>query len=399
MRRRLWLALAQLTFLSLPVCAASRITVQQLTEILASARTSHAPDGETARKIGRLALKERLSSDTLSTLQLGLGELTRQALALAADQSAFLDPPAAEIAPGHAPTPAEQQAMLQAALVYVFHYVSVLPNLVCRETIYRFDDASTPDRHYRVGELHLRDTMAGELTVRGGAESFVLQETGAGAPGGKPSLTNQSADPKVGMTTSGEFGSALAALFAGGTQRFVWRRWETVDGKRVAVFDYSVPRSDSRFTVSWSGERGGQEGHRDFSRRSGYRGEVSIDPASGGILRLTEQAVSLPADFPVQRSDTAVVYRAVNLGGRFMLCPARSITIMEGHPSNAPVHEQLLATSEIDVVNLTSFAHYLNRVEFTLYRLFQADSKLSFDTPSKPPAVPPEATPAPQSQP
>jgi VWFA-related protein len=389
MRRHVWVALAQLWALSLPVCAASRVTVQQLAELLASARASHSPDDEMARKIGRVALKERLFGETLSTLERGLGEGARQALELAADQSAFLGPPAAEIAPGPAPTPAQQQAMLQAASNYVLHYVNVLPNLICRETVYRFDDASTPGRHYRAGELHLRDTIAGELTVRDRAESFKLQQTSAAAPGGKQSLSNESSDPKTGMTTSGEFGNALAALFAAGTQSFVWRRWETVDGRRVAVYDYSVPRSDSRFTVSWSGERG-PEGHRDFSRKSAYRGQVSIDPASGGVFRLTEQALSLPQDFPVQRSDTAVEYRAVNLGGKFLLCPARSISVMDGHPSNAPVHEQLMATAEINIVNLGVLAHYLNRVEFTNYRKFEAETKLSFETPAVPPPAPPE---------
>jgi VWFA-related protein len=388
MRRHAWVALAQLWALSLPVCAASRVTVQQLAELLASARASHSPDDETARRIGRVALKERLSGETLSTLERGLGEGARQALELAADQSSFLDLPAAEIAPGPAPTPAEQQAMLQAALSYVFHYVDVLPNLICRETVYRFDDASTAGRHYRAGELHLRDTIAGELTVRDRAESFKLQRTSAAAPGGEQPLTNQSSDPKTGMTTSGEFGHALGALFAAGTQSFVWRRWEMVDGKRVAVFDYLVPSSDSRFVCSWSGERG-HEGRRDFSRKSAYHGEVAIDPAFGGVFRLTEQALSLPQGFPVQRSDTAVEYRAVNLGGKFLLCPARSITIMDGHPSIAPVHEQLMATAEINIVNLSALGHYLNRVEFTSYRKFEAQTKLSFETSAALPSAPP----------
>ena len=398
MRRHIWVALAQLWALSLPVCAASRVTVQQLAELLASARASHSPDDEMARKIGRVTLKERLSGETLSTLERGRGELTKQALALAADQSSFLDPPAAEIAPGPAPTPAQQQAMLQAALNYVSHYVIVLPNLVCRETVYRFNDASTPGRPWRTGELHLRDTIAGELTVRGGAESFKLQEAGAVAPGQDRPPQNESSGLKTGMTTSGEFGGILAALFAAGTQRFVWRRWEILDGKRVAVFDYSVPQPDSHFVVAWSGE-GATEGHRNISRKSAYRGEMSIDPASGGILRLTEQALPLPQGFPIQRSDTAVEYRAVNLGGRTLLCPARSITIMHGHPSIAPVHEQPIGTAETDFVNFTSFVHYLNRVEFAGYRLFQADSKLSFDTQSTPPAAAPENAPAPQASP
>ncbi len=345
--------------LALPLCAGSRVTVQQLAEMLDSARCGHTADAGVAADIGRLQLEERLSGASLSLLERGAGAKTIEALGLIADESAFLDPTGDAIAPGPVPRAAEQRAMVEQAEKYVLQYIKVLPNLVCTQITRRFDDAPLPDNPHQRGDLHLRDITAGELTVRDGTESFRIHSLTTVARGGMLPRQNE----RTKLLTSGEFGSILAGLFIAPTTKFAWLRWEMLDGRRVAVFGYSVPEPDSRFTVFWAGDRGRwPERHLELHRRAGYRGEVSIDPVSGAITRLTQQAVDLPRDFPIQRDDTAVEYGSVDLGGEACLCPRRSVTIIDELQRSGP------------------HAHYLNRVEFTDYHRFKAESKIVADT-------------------
>ena len=73
-----------------------RVTVHELEQMLDAANEEH--DGELAKQLAGLELSERLSSSQLSLWKDRLrGKKSRAALVALADESAFLDPPAAEI--------------------------------------------------------------------------------------------------------------------------------------------------------------------------------------------------------------------------------------------------------------------------------------------------------------
>jgi len=55
--------------------------------------------------------------------------------------------------------------------------------------------------------------------------------------------------PLGGLITYGEFGAILAAPFGPGKAR--WSHWETMDGKRMAVFTYSIDRAHSNYSLTW----------------------------------------------------------------------------------------------------------------------------------------------------
>ena len=224
--------------------------------------------------------------------------------------------------------------------------------------------------------------------MRDGAESFhirnanliVAQANGAGDFQQTP----------LGLTSSGEFGSILAQPFAG-RAAFAWRRWETWDGKRVAVVGYSVRLAGSAVTVSWCSQDDVQ-GLERLSQQAAFRGEMSVDPATGAILRVTQQAVDLPTEFPVRHAWTVVEYLPVELGGGSFLLPARSLSFMEalrllpkpwglGHVGGVPPAGR-------------SYAHYLNRLKFRDYRRFTAESNLVFDAAPETPPAPATSRPA-----
>jgi VWFA-related protein len=352
---RLAKAVIALSLAPLLFFGAGGVAVRQLDGMLAAARAAGASDDAIANKIAHLDLKERLTRATLARFSSGFGQRTAAALELLADRSAFLDPPADEIVPGEPPSPADLHAMIERAQAYTLAYVKDLPNVVCSRIVSRFDD---PGAHGH-GQLRLWDTLTGELTVRDGAESFHIQNAGlitatANGAGGYEQTPND-------VMTSGEFGSILAELFVAHTA-FVWHRWEKLDGKRVTVVGYSVPREGSLFTVSWCCKADDRGLHR-FSQRAAYEGEMTIDPASGAVLRVTQQAVGLSAEFPVKRTWTAVEYLPMTLGGGSFLLPAKSVTFMEA------------------LWPMTGrFVHYLNRSEFRDYHKFAAESDLAFDT-------------------
>jgi hypothetical protein len=63
-----------------------------------------------------------------------------------------------------------------------------------------------------------------------------------------------------------------------------------------------------------------------FRKRTGYQGEIAIDPASGTILRLTVIA-DLEPRLPLLTSEIMVEYGPVMIGGKTYTGPARSVSI------------------------------------------------------------------------
>jgi len=328
------------------------VTVKQLAEILTSARR---PDDKMANEISKLTLTERLTSPTLSNLSRGQGKRTQFALHVLADESQFLDPPAAELPAKPSPSASDQKAILAQASNYARAYIGNLPNFTCTQTTHRLDN----DPSHRAAEIDAdseairamvraypvpvteRDTVSAKLTFDNGADAHRHISTVAvgRAPNGTPSLR--------GLITSGEFGGIIQSVFSSGAiADAVWSHWETIDGKLVAVFKYSVDFARSTFFLYW------QDSEKK-EQRVAYRGAVFIEPNSGSILRISWQAVDVPPAFPMHSSETVVDYRSVEIGGGSWLCPVRSVTISGGGRFVS-----------------------LNRVEFTDYHRFGSDARI-----------------------
>jgi hypothetical protein len=238
-----------------------------------------------------------------------------------------------------APSPdsAQQGAMLAAMARYAEKYISGLPNFLCELTT----------EQYRSGVRHLRwkrgDTLTAQLAFSNGQEKSILK-----AVNDKP-LKASSPRRHRPLTTSGEFGSILADAFADSSNaRFRWNRWDTIQGKRVAVFDYAIDKEHSFLRLSRSDLA---------SAIVPYHGSVYGDPDSGAIYRVSNEATEIPADIKIVSITTTVDYVETTIGaGRYLL----------------PSHATVFDNRGFDLVR--------NELYFRSYRKFEAESSIKFES-------------------
>ena len=134
---------------------------------------------------------------------------------------------------------------------------------------------------------------SGTVLYRDGEENF--------RPTSDPSDSSNLFSLRVpGLTTSGEFGPVLVTAILDAAQgNMVWTRWERGAAGLEAVFPYEVTAEQSHYMVE--------------QRKSGYSGEIAIDPSSGTILRLV-----LKSDLqrgPMTLADMMVEYGPTELAG------------------------------------------------------------------------------------
>jgi VWFA-related protein len=336
---------------ALPAIGSRRVTVSQLEEALSSAIVAHRPDLEISRQVGTFEMTERLTDITLDRFAaaLKLGPRTALALQLLSDQSAFLTPPANELPAAAFPDAVTQQKMLDAARGYANQTWSRMPNFFVNRVTNRFDDAphalAKGDWPVDLG-LQPTGSTSRQVTFRNGKE--VLDTAGG---------DNATAPQEIGLRSWGEFGPALAVVLGDIAQRAVaFSHWEQTPSGPAAVFSYTVPREASHYAVAYgyvsqtvigrtqfgySGQRRSpqqvaniprEKTYQTYSEKPGYHGTISIDPATGAVMRLTIQAELSNSD-PLLLAETMVEYGPVTIGERNFICPARSIAIsMERGP-------------------------------------------------------------------
>ena len=347
----------------LPASGARRVTVAQLEEALTSAEAAHHADLDAARQIGELEMTERLTDRVLGHLAAthSLGPRTALALQLLSDESAFLDPPARELPATAFPDAAAQQHMLDAARAYSVETWNRMPNFFVTRTTNRFDDGPhvlvKGDWPVRAG-LQPVGSSSRQVTFRDGKE---VQDTAVDAalPG--------KADQEVGLHSWGEFGPALFVVLSdvakGKVEFSHWEETALVQPKGggtthatqpglVAVFRYSVPRTFSHYSVNYcclrdaksigsarvnyGSNRGGPQGPSPYQANSidfhpfvetpGYHGTLSIDPATGTVVRITIETELSNGD-PLSRAATAIEYGRIQIGDASYYCPIRSLAL------------------------------------------------------------------------
>jgi hypothetical protein len=368
---------------SLPACAIRHLTVAQLEKTLASSITHHHTDAEMVREFGDFDLTERLTDATRQRIcdSLHLGPRTTLSLQLLADESAILDPPVAELPTDAAPDAAAAAHIFKAATAYVTQTLPHLPDFLATRTTYTFNDTA---QIFKVNEwpvragLHLVANNTREITFRDDQEvtEAVPQGTKASFP----------ARPKErGLQSNGEFGALLGIIFVDAPKGTVaFHHWEKTSTGMVAVYHFSVPKTESHYNVNYcclsdgirtntrqgGGRRGGsvvgnQQGNATvlFHKIPAYRGSLFIDPASGVIRRVTLDAEM--GDSSVSRAATVIEYGQVVIGNRKFICPLRSMVLYEGPAEYGPPASELPATTTKALepkgtlyVNETSFTNY-----------------------------------------
>ena len=338
------------------LCAANfasaerRVSVKQLEVLLTAAGEYGKRDANIARGLADVGLTERITDSTLSKLLLECPDPAHpMPYRFSRRPAHILDAPPDERLNinvprnGRTDRDSRSRQRLRRTLSPDF------PNFLCTRATRHFY------RRQAWQGFRLSNTDIGQLSFSNGVESYV-SDTGTGqtAP----------VESQSGLTTFGEFGSILGALFTtDSAPSMEWSHWETVNGVRTAVFRYSVAADRSRFTVGWCCP---ENSSRPVVVRAAYKGWLYIEPASGAALRVTRQALELPKDFGTRESETVVDYRNVRIGSRAFLCPVRSVTL-----SDTTLHDSVAGKYRVE---------YLNDVRFVHYRKFGAEAKLVADS-------------------
>ena len=233
-----------------------------------------------------------------------------------------------------APSEAEQTAMLAAMRQYAEQYISGLPNFICAQVTQQFE-AGRKATHWHKG-----DTLRSKLVFAHGSEERSLELVNNKPPGPGRRW-------RAPLTTEGEFGILLANVFGESSEAsFRWREWETIRGKRVAVFDYTVDREHSTLKLTLS----------DLAHSVvPYHGSVYADPSAGSVWRISNSAFDIPPEVRTKSISTVIEYDQVPIGGREYLLPVE-------------------ATVSLD----TGSNNVRNDISFSEYRKFETDSSVTY---------------------
>lgn len=364
-------------------------TLPQLHNLILA--STHERDHKLADHLYTLQLTHRLSPAQFQALQAKLpGQKSRQALLILADQSQFQPPPPSTIPNRPAPPIPRQQAIINKAIAYVVATIDRLPNLYARIHTTRYRNSppvmlkSYTGSTMQYGIRNKIDHSTATVLYRDGRE--VIQ---------KGSHRHNRITPSSSfMSTYGEFGPIFSVIFGDlPNGKIKWARWtQTTDGMD-AVFQFTIPRAASHYMVGTCCIHG-----RPFQQISGYHGEITLDPSTGTILRLT--ILTTPPPYaPLSQWGTLVKYGPVTLGGKKYDCPVKSISLYRG-PANPTFpgkfqhpESKTSAQTAADVPMQTQ----LNQTLYTNYHLFRAKVKI-LPYENHPPAKP-STKPTPQPQP
>jgi hypothetical protein len=239
-----------------------------------------------------------------------------------------------------------QNAMLRRAGAFVFQTLTHLPDFFALLTTKHFDDGPVVISGETLSEqpgMHLVGSSEREITFSEGRELF---DSGRPAP-----ASGRRRDQ--GLNSQGEFGSEAAVVFIDlehGTVNF--HHWESSGFGPVAVFRYSVPQASSHYEVKYA-----CRGQQSFHSQPAYHGTLSIDPATGVLVRFTVQAEASDGD-PITQIASAIDYGAVVLGDRRYFCPVRSLAFtVEEEDTCREVHKRRLV-HPIAMLNRIVFSDY-----------------------------------------
>jgi hypothetical protein len=368
-----------LTGLPLTMAAAEQMTVEQLESALKPAR--HMSDKNLANQLRTVELTERLSSTRLAGLRAGLpGEKSRLALIPVSDLSGFLDLPAADIPSTPALDRGAQRALLAKSRDYVESAISRLPDFIATEDTIHFVDTPPKASHFHgKGQtgLQMTDRLESSVHIVQGKEV-----KDAAAKGEKPEPAGKR------LVAAGVFGSILSAVFEDVLRADLeWGHWEQAVSGPIAVFRYAVAPEKSHYIVQVPGDPGA------LRTVTGYRGELSMDPATGAILRLTVKA-DLWLTGPVSRADILVEYGPVEIGGKIYICPLHSVAISVSRPFN--LLEDVYGVTQGSAAQSRM---QLNDTAFEHYHVFRSEARIVPEGEAEQPRNGPGAAPAPQATP
>jgi hypothetical protein len=318
------------------------ITVEQLVKSLDAAHGKS--DTAVARQLTTIRLRERLTTSRLASMKAGLpGPKSLQALVALADASAFLDPPAPDPAGPPNPDLAEKRRIVGLALDYLEKTVPKLPNFMATRNTVTYEETSPKpeaastdcEKISRRGPCipqpspmpSVRDTEEEVPTWSHKADytATVLYQNGKEVVDREAEQSKKVKEEDKGLVTSGVFGPILVTVIGDAARNgMTWSHWEQGATGQQAVFNYVVPEAGSHYQVAYPSPD--KDEPNPLVRTTGYHGQITVDPATGSIMRMTLQA-DLEPGYSILRGDIMVEYGPVEIGALTYICPVRSVAV------------------------------------------------------------------------
>src|SRR6516164_7911847 len=213
------------------------------------------------------------------------------------------DPPLAASAPADSTRTrslSPSEALIERARGAAFEFSENLPNFICQEVMARYSQ--------RGREETPLDVVSAEIIYDHGKESYRNVKIND-----RP--TDTSLEEISGSWSTGEFASTLLSLFSADTNaRFRSAGVSSISGFSAQVYDFEVPRENSRWKVHFDSQ----------TLVPAYGGSVWVDPSTARVLRIEMQARNIPSDFPMDTIESAIDYSYVMIEGKSFLLPVHA---------------------------------------------------------------------------
>ncbi len=199
--------------------------------------------------------------------------------------------------------------LLEQARYHAAEFMEELPNFIVTQFVTRH--VQTPPQK----DWQAQDKLEVELTYSAkNGEKFKLLRLN-----GKP--TNQNYEQLGGATSTGEFGSMLAALFSERSQaEFKEVKRETFRGRQAVIYDFRVKKAHSSNQIT--------DKNSNRTVTVGYQGSVWIEVETARVLRIEQAADDIQPGFPVTLAESAVEYDWVTIAGSRYLLPVYAEVIL-----------------------------------------------------------------------
>ena len=213
-------------------------------------------------------------------------------------------------------------------------FTATLPNYIVQQHTTRYYSDSKPARWNAI------DVVSADVVSQGGKEEY-RNITIGGKPSKKPI-------EETGSWSTGEFTQTLQDVLSMSTDAtFTKRSEQRIANRSALVYGYVVKQRNSHWSIVST------ETKRSYN--PGYKGSLWIDKETHRVLRIEMQTLSMPEDFPFDKTEATLEYDFVKIGPETYLLPT--------HGENLMCQRGTLQCSR-------------NTIDFRNYRKFGAESNI-----------------------
>ncbi|MFZ1015021.1 MAG: hypothetical protein WAN28_16875, partial [Terracidiphilus sp.] len=311
-----------------PLSADTRkMTVAQLQDVLIGLQHSQKSDEQVANELKQIELTEELTPATMNSMvNLVNGPLSTEQMYVLEARSAMLTPPDTDLPKSAPPDASAQRVMLAKAQDYAAKTYPQLPRLTATRLVARFQDGVEVIQSYtgaNVKAVNDSDPLWDQIHLRqyirlmNTHTDTVEIDNGIEKPGGKDTTHWGSNGFVNSMLPFLPLKLLTSEAVSYGNPKFL--RWETIIGHQTAVFAFDVDRKKSHYSINYccfpdtssvgnvlysggaahpvdNGNLSTISDWKPFNAKSGYHGELFLDPDSGVVLRTIVEAEFKPSD-------------------------------------------------------------------------------------------------------